>query len=265
MDAFMGIDIGSVKSKGVIINNGSLITYHVVPSGTDYRSTSQELKRELLAKACLSQEEIACIAATGSGAFSVEFASNKVDDIISCARGINNIFPSARTVIDMGGQASRVIRLDSEGQVANFVVSEKCASGSGRFLEVIANVLRIDLADVGPLSLGSRNPVAFTTGCAVFGETEAITRVSEGVCKEDILAGVHESLANKVSSLVHNVGLEQPCAVSGGPGLDIGLIKSIEDKLQLRMLAPPQPQIITALGAALEAARKLEAEGRELR
>jgi len=131
------------------------------------------------------------------------------------------------------------------------VVSEKCAAGSGRFLNVIANVLRIDLKDIGPLSLKSKNPVTFTTGCAVFGESEAISRVSEGASKEDILAGVHKALANKVSTLVDRVELEKDCAVSGGGALNLGLIKSVEEKLGVPLLVPPHPQFITALGAAI--------------
>ena len=158
-----------------------------------------------------------------------------------------------RTVIDVQGQSSQVIRLTEKGQVINFVVSEKCAAGSGSFLEIIANVLRIDLNDIGPLSLKSKNPVIFTTGCAVFGESEAISRVSEGFSKEDILAGIHKALANKISALVNSVGLERECAISGGGGLDVGLIKSVEEKLGIQLLVPPQPQIITALGAAIMA------------
>jgi predicted CoA-substrate-specific enzyme activase len=133
------------------------------------------------------------------------------------------------------------------------VVSEKCAAGSGRFLDVIANVLQIELRDIGPLSLKAKNPVAFTTGCAVFGESEVVSRIAEGAAKEDILAGVHQALADKISALVDRVGLEKDCAISGGAALDIGLIKSVEKKLGIELLVPPQPQIVTALGAAIMA------------
>ena len=134
--------------------------------------------------------------------------------------------------------------------MVDFVVSEICAGGSGRFLEVIANVLQVKIEDIGPLSLKSANPVAFTTGCAVFGESEAISRVAESIAKEDILAGVHRSLAGKISSLINNIGLEEPCAISGGGGLDVGLIKRIEE-LGFRLLVPLQPQIVNAWGAAI--------------
>ncbi len=253
---FMGIDIGSGTSKGVITKDGELMAYHLLPSGVNYRGTAEKLREELLAKAGLSPEEISHTSATGYGGGSVPFSNDQVDDIRCCARGIGSLFPSVRTVIDIQGMSSQVIRLNERGQVTNFVVSEKCAAGSGRFLDVIANVLRIDIKVMGPLSLRSKNPITFTTGCAVFGESEAISRVSEGISQEDILAGVHQALANKLATLVDRVGLAQDCAISGGGGLNTGLTKSVEEKLGTRLVVPPQPQLITALGAAIMAEEK---------
>lgn len=253
MPYFMGIDIGSGTSKGVINRDGELLVYHIVPSGVNYRTAAGKLREELLAKAGLSLQDITCTTATGQGSGNVTFSNQQVTDIRCCARGINSIFPSARTVIDVQGQSTQVIRVSESGQVANFVISEKCASGSGRFLDIIANVLQIELEDAGPLSLRSDNPVVFTTGCAVFGESEAVSRVSEGIPKEDILAGVHKALAEKISALVNRVGLEEQCAISGGGGLNTGLIKWVEEKLGVQLLVPPQPQFVTALGAAVMA------------
>ena len=253
MTWFMGVDIGSGTSKGIITKGSKPKAYHLLPSGVNYRATVQRLREELLAKAGLIPEDITYTIATGHGADSISFSDDQVTDIRCCARGISSIFPSVRTVIDIQGMSSQVIRLNEKGQVINFMVSEKCAAGSGRFLDVIANVLRIDLKDIGPLSLKSKNSVTFTTGCAVLGESEAISRVSEGASKEDILAGVHKALANKVSTLVDRVGLEKDCAISGGGALNVGLIKSIEKKLGIQLLVPPQPQFVTALGAAIMA------------
>ncbi len=253
MPYFMGIDIGSGTSKGVIIKDGKLLDYHMLPSGINYRTVAQKLGEELLAKAGLSQKDIVYTVATGQGAGNVPFSNQQYNDIRCCARGIHSIFPTARTVIDVQAQSSQVIRLSESGQVTSFVSSERCAAGSGRFLEVIANVLQIDLKDIGPISLKSKNPVTFTTSCAVFGESEAISRVSEGIAKEDILAGVHKALASKISALINRVGLEKDCALSGGGGLDIGLIKSVEEELEIKLLVPSQPQIVTALGAAIMA------------
>lgn len=250
---FMGIDIGSGTTKGVITEDSEPKAYHLLPSGVNYKAAAQKLREELLAEAGLSPEDIVRTVITGYGANDIPFGDEEVADIRCCARGINNIFPSVRTVIDVQGQSSQVIRVNGEGQVTNFVVSEKCAAGSGRFLDVIANVLRIDIKDVGPLSLKAKNPVMFSTGCAVFGESEAVSRVAEGFSKEDILAGVHEALANKISALINTVGLEKECAISGGGGLNVGLIKSVEEKLGIQLRVPPQPQFVTALGAAIMA------------
>ena len=247
---FMGIDIGSATTKGVITKDGELLTYHLFPSGANYRVAAQGLREGLLAKAGLTPEDIAFTVVTGYGAGSVPFTGYEVAALRCCARGIHTIFTSVRTVIDVGGQSTQVIRLNDGGQVIDFAVSEKCAAGSGRFLNIIANVLRIALKDIGPFSLRSKNPVTFTTGCAVFGESEAVSRVAEGVSKEDILAGVHKALADKISALVDRVGLEKECAISGGGALDVGLVKSVEEKLRVQLLVPPQPQIINALGAA---------------
>ncbi len=251
MSFFMGIDIGSGTSKAVITRDGELVASHLLNSGVNYRETAQKLTDELLAKAGLSIKDMSYIVATGYGAETIPFANERVVDIRCCARGIHHVFPPVRTVIDIQGMSSQAIRLDDQGKVTNFAVSEKCAAGSGRFMEVIANVLRIKLEDIGALSLKSKSPVVFTTGCAVFGESEAISRVSEGASKEDILAGVHKALANKAYTLVERVGLEKDCAISGGGALNIGLVKAVEERLGVPLLVPPQPQLVNALGAAI--------------
>jgi predicted CoA-substrate-specific enzyme activase len=247
---YLGIDIGSRTSKGILIDNDDGITRHSLPSGINYQNSAERLREELLNNARLSRKEIEYTVTTGH-AESVTFGNEYITDIRCCARGMHHVFTEARTVIDIQGQSSQVILIGNKGQVNNFVVSEKCAAGSGRFLDVVANVLRIKLEDIGALSLAAKNPVVFTTGCAVFGESEAISRVAEGMSKEDILAGVHKALAEKIGALVNRVGLEEPCAVGGGGALNIGLVKSLEEKLGIRLMVPPEPQFITALGAAI--------------
>jgi predicted CoA-substrate-specific enzyme activase len=251
MSWFMGIDIGSAYSKGVITKDFQLVSSHIIISGANYRTSAETVRTELLRKANLTRDDIADTVATGCGADNVYFASRKASDMICTARGINNVFPQARTAIDVASQSTRVIRLTEEGIVTNFTVSEKCAAGGGRFIEVIANVLRINLSDFGPLAAQSKNPITFSTGCAVFGESEAITRISEGVPKEDIAAGVNKALASKISSLVKKLKPEESCAICGGGALNIALVKTIESELNTSLLVPPNPQLITALGAAI--------------
>ena len=253
---FMGIDIGSGTSKGVITKDGKLVAHHMLTSGINYRNVSLRLREELLAEAVLGVEDIARTVTTGHAAGLIPFSNHHVADTQCCARGIKHIFPSVRMVIDVQGQSSQVIQINERGQITGFAVSEACASGSGCFIEVIANILQLELKDIGALSLNAKNPVTFTTACAVFGESEAISRVAEGITKEDILAGVHKALAVKIFDLIDRVGLKEPCSISGGGGLNVGLIKMI-DEMGVRLLVPSQPQIINALGAALIAGEQV--------
>jgi len=251
MSWFMGIDIGSAYAKGVILKDFEPVASHITISGANYRATADAIRAELIRRAGLSWNDIGNTVAAGSGADNVYFASRKASDIVCTARGINHVFPQARTAIDVGSQSARAIRLDEDGTVTNFAISEKCAAGSGRFVEVIANVLRVDLNDFGSLAARSRNPITFSTGCAVFGESEAITRICEGVPKEDIAAGVNEALAGKIYSLVKKVKPEEPCAICGGGALNTALVAAIERTLGTSLLVPPHPQLVTALGAAI--------------
>jgi predicted CoA-substrate-specific enzyme activase len=253
MPLFLGIDIGSRTAKAVLISGGAVTSSLVLETGGDYRRVTERLRAELLAKAGAAASEVVRTAATGRRG-NVGFADQDIDDIRCCARGINHLFPTVRTVIDVQAQSSQVIRVSERGLVEDFVVSEKCAGGSGRFLDVIANVLRMKVEEIGPASLEAEHPVVFSTGCAVFGESEAISRVAEGTAREDILAGVHEAVALKVSALVSRVGLREDCAISGGGGLNVGLVAKIGEKLKVKPLVPPKPQLVNALGAAIIAA-----------
>lgn len=259
MAYFLGIDIGSVTTKAAITKDGELIASHVIPSRSNYKIAAKEAWEGVLAKGGLSPSDIAYIIATGYGASSADFAHERVTDISCCARGVHHVFPSVRTVIDIGGQASKAIRVNDEGRATNFVVSERCAAGSGRFMQIIARVLQVDIKDIGPLSLKSKNPITYTTGCAVFGESEAISRVAEGTPTEDIVAGVHNAIAAKVSNLTDRVGLEEDCAITGGGALDVGLVKRVGEKLRVHLLVPPEPEIIAAFGAALIAVERAPA------
>lgn len=258
---FMGIDIGVSTSKGVIINEEEeIVACHMIPSGFNYRLTAQNLLSELLSKAGLGMSDLLNIVATGQGSPSVDFANNRATDIVCSARGISKLLPYVGTVIDVGEQASRVIHVGEGGRVINFAVSEKCAGGSGYILRVLANVLRVGLEDLGPMSIRSKNPIRFSTRCAVFVETEVISMVAEGFQKEDIVAGIHEALAEKVVELVGSIGLRGPCALIGGCAHDIGFVMRLREKLGKDLFVPPQPQMVTALGAAL-IGKRLRAEG----
>ena len=251
MPYFVGVDIGSVFSKAAVVAGSKLVSYHIIPSGGNYKLTAGEVVTGALTKAKLSLEDITSTVATGYGGSSVPFANQLITDVSCQSRGAFHLFPSVRTVIDIGGQFSRVIKLDGRGRATAFLMSEKCAGGSGRFLQIIAHVLQIDLEEIGPLSLKSKKKIKFNTGCAVFAETETVSRIAEGAATEDILAGVHGALAAKIQNLVERLGIEQDVALTGGGAKDIGLVRSIEETLSINTLIPEEPQIVAALGAAL--------------
>lgn len=251
MAYYLGIDIGSGTSKGILLHDSDIIAYHLRRSGVNYKQVMKKLREELLEKAGVSASDIVGTVATGQGASMVDYANTQIADIRCCARGMNKVFPEVRTVVDVEQQSTQVLRINKQGQIINFITSERCASGAGRFLDIISNVLQIPLEEIGPLSLKSDNPVIFTTACAVFGESEAVSRVAEGISKENILAGVHKALAEKISSMVDRVGREPEFGICGGGALNAGLIEWVQRRLAVKLLVPTQPQFITALGAAI--------------
>jgi (R)-2-hydroxyacyl-CoA dehydratese activating ATPase len=261
MTYYVGIDMGTGTAKGVIVQDARISADYQLTSGINYKIAAGKLAEELLKSAGISKDDIKYTVATGYGAGSVAGANEIISDIRCCVKGIFNLFPDVRTVIDIEGQTTQVVRLGKNGQIANFVTSEKCASGSGRFIEIISNVLQIPLADIGPRSLKSKNPVSFTTACAVFGESEVVSRVAEGESADDILAGVHQAMADKINTMIERVGIEERVAVCGGGALNIGLVKALEDVLKVTLIVPEQPQLVTALGAALFAKEAGEKAG----
>jgi (R)-2-hydroxyacyl-CoA dehydratese activating ATPase len=250
----LGVDIGSGFSKAVVCNDKTLISYATMPSGGSYKETAEKTSEIALEKAGLKMSDISYTIATGYGATAVDFADQSITDISCHAAGAFHLFPSVRTLIDIGAQFSKAIQLNDAGRVANFILNEKCAGGSGKFLHVIARILHINIDEIGELSLKSTNPVEFTTGCAVFAESEAVSRIAEGAFPADILAGVHKAMASKIINLVVRLGLTLDCAITGGGAKDRGLVKAIEKELNIDILVPDEPQITAAFGAALLAA-----------
>jgi len=187
------------------------------------------------------------------GAEGCALQGQKYSDVAGNARGISVLEPTIRTVIDLGSQFTRVLTTRG-GQVEDFVMSEKCATGSGRFLQIMARILQMPITEMGPLSLAAHHPVDFSTSCAVFAESEAISRLAEGTSPADILAGVHRAMASKVVMLVGRLKWHPPVALVGGGGNDVGLVKAIEDALETTIHVPPFPQTVAALGVAWLAA-----------
>jgi len=253
---FAGIDVGAVATKVILINQGDVISSHIRPSGKSYKDAAKAAMDEALAKAGVTITDISHTIATGYGANNVPFTNQQASEITCLGAGINRLFPSARTIVDIGGLNFKVIKIDNRGKPCNFEFSDKCAAGSGKLLQLMSRILQVDLDKIGDLSLTSQSPVKFTTSCAVFTESEVISRIAEGATKSDILAGIHEVISNKVATLLQRVRFEEDCAATGGAIKDTGLVRSIEDKVGIKLLIPEEPQIVAAVGAALIAQEK---------
>jgi (R)-2-hydroxyacyl-CoA dehydratese activating ATPase len=247
----LGFDIGSASSKGVALSDKGTLGSFECPSGADFRLTAERIKKKLLSGIGAAEGKIDRTVATGYGAKLVSFADDVKHDIVCHARGVSSLLPSVRTVVDIGDLSTKVFRIDEKGGLSSFLLSGKCAGGSGRILQVIAKVLRMRVEEIGELSLRSEKRVEFSTGCAVFSESEAVSRISEGVRKEDLLAGIHRALAAQINSLVERIGVEQEMAAVGGGANDQGLVQALVEIRAHPIRVPPEPHMTAALGAAL--------------
>jgi predicted CoA-substrate-specific enzyme activase len=249
----LGIDIGSALSKGVVLgdqNQGPLGSFEC-PSGGDFKLASERIRKELVSQAGISSGDISRTVATGYGSKLMTFADEVKPDIVCHGKGVSSLLPSVRTIIDVGDLYTKVLRIDGRGSVQNFLLSGKCAGGSGRILQIIAKVLRVKVEDIGELSLKSEKKVDFNTGCAVFSESEAISRIAEGVTKEDLLAGLHRALAAQINSLAERIGVEPDVAMVGGGARDVGLVHALKEIRGHPILVPSRPHFTAALGAAI--------------
>jgi (R)-2-hydroxyacyl-CoA dehydratese activating ATPase len=257
MACVVGIDIGSAFSKGILMCDQNIAASCVMPSGGNYKFTAQRVEERLLSQAGLSSSDILYLVATGYGAKSVAFADRVITDISCHSKGIFHLFPSARTAVDVGDLFSKAFRIDERGNSLTFLLSGKCAGGSARVLQVIAKVLQVKVEEIGELSLKSEKRIDFNTGCAVFAETEAVSRIAEGASKEDLLAGIHRALAAQINSLAERVGIEKEYALVGGGARDVGLVKEVEEVVGFKIIVPDQPHMTAALGAAVIAEEKV--------
>lgn len=260
-----GCDVGSATGKAVIMKDGEIVSYAIVPSTTRPDQTAREAMGEAIEKAGLSSpEDLDYIVGTGYGRLKVSFANENISEITCHARGANWLSPSVRTVVDIGGQDCKVMSIDGRGKVIEFTMNDKCAAGTGRFFEAMARVLDCGLEGISTKSLASTNPCIITSQCSVFAESEVVTLVNEGVDLIDITAGLNASIAARLNSMVRRVGLVEDVAITGGCAKNQGLVKALEKKLAVVVMKLPQdPQIAGALGAAVIAREKLAAKSPE--
>ena len=250
---FAGLDIGSTITKVVIKNEVQICSTVIQSTGAEHRRLANKLMEKALNKADITFKQIDYIIATGYGRINVPFADRQVTEITCHMRGVNWLFPEARTIIDIGGQDLKGIKV-SNGKLSDFIMNDKCAAGTGRFLEVIAEVLGVRLEDIGELSLKSTQPAEISSLCTVFAEQEALLRLSEGTSIEDILAGIHKANGSRISSIVQKMKIEQDVVMTGGGAKNVGLRKALEEKIGFPLVVPEEPLITGALGASILAA-----------
>jgi predicted CoA-substrate-specific enzyme activase len=252
---YMGIDIGSLSTETVILDpTGSVVSYDISATGADSRVSGERSSARAMEKGRVAVEKIGFVVATGYGRMSIPIANKTVTEITCHARGARYLFPKTRTILDIGGQDSKAIRLSEDGKVADFIMNDKCAAGTGRFLEVMARTLEVALRDMGPLSLKSRELIPISSMCTVFAESEVVSLIAQSKPKEDILNSIHNSICTRIIAMVDRIGLEAQLTMTGGVAKNSGVVEQIRSKLGMDPNVPEEPQIVGALGAALIAA-----------
>jgi len=246
-----GIDIGSATSKAAILNGNEIVAAPIIETGPESRGSAEDVMADALAESGLRLEDMDYIVATGYGRINVPFAGEVITEIACHAKGVNFLFPAARTILDMGGQDCKAIRIDTQGNHVAFSMNDKCAAGTGRFLEVMAALLKVPLPEIGPLSLQAEEETKISSVCTVFARSEVSRHLRRGISKANILGGLHAATADRVFGLLKRVGIENDFVISGGIAKNIGVVKRIETKVGLPAHISEEPQIIGALGAAL--------------
>jgi predicted CoA-substrate-specific enzyme activase len=254
-----GCDVGSLTAKAVIMKNNEILAAKVIRAKSHPEESAREVMNQALQEAGLVMDEVSYCVGTGYGRASIPFAKT-VESEISChGRGAQWQMPSVRMVIDIGGQDAKAIRLDEKGNVIRYVYNDKCASGTGRFLEVMADALNLDITDMGEVSLSSQNPISISNQCVIFAETEIVSLINEGKNMADIVSGLHNALAHRVAALAKGIELQEDIVMTGGVAKNKGMFISLEKALgKLIKMTERDPQINGALGAAIFAAERLK-------
>lgn len=250
----MGVDSGSTSTNAVILDeNRNMKAFAVVRTGAKSGESANKILKEILDKAGLKKEDIAWIVSTGYGRVSIPFADETVTEISCHGRGAHYFNPSIRTILDIGGQDSKGIKLNEQGEVTDFVMNDKCAAGTGRFLEMIARTLEVEIGELGPIALESTEEIEITSMCSVFAESEVISLIANNKEKADIANGICRAIANKSYSLLKRVGMEPNFMMTGGVAKNPGVIRAVEEKIGAKLYICPEPEIVGATGAALYA------------
>jgi bzd-type benzoyl-CoA reductase Q subunit len=256
-----GVDVGSVSTQAVLLADGELYTYANLRTGSSSSQSAEKAMQLALESTGLRLQDIHACVGTGYGRVNVPFAKCTITEIACHARGAHHIYgPTVRTVLDMGGQDCKAIRCDEKGRVVDFLMNDKCAAGTGRGLEVFAELLHVPIQEMGALSLRvTREPPMVSSTCVVFAKSEALGLLRQGWSKEETLAAYHAAMANRLGALLRRLGVEKDFAITGGIAKNIGIVSRLRRELDVEPLtASIDPQIAGALGAALLADEMLD-------
>lgn len=254
----VGIDCGAKYVKALVFGGDTVLAKSAVLSGFDQKAAAAEALEKALTDSGLNKKDIAYIIATGTGKEEATFAQGTVTEVGANAKAVNRLFPSARTVIDVGAEEGRAIKVNEQGKVIDFAINEKCAAGAGIFTETMARTLELELEEMGPLSLKSQKAVPMNAQCAVFAESEVVSLIHARHAKEDIVRAVHDAIADRIASMARKIGIEKDVALVGGVARNVGFVDSLKRDLQVDLLIPEHPEFTCALGAAFAAAEKVK-------
>ena len=248
---FAGVDIGSTMTKVMIVDEGEELCSRIVgPTGAEHRRLANKVMEEALKQANLPFNQISYVVATGYGRVNVPFADRQITELSCHAKGVASLFPNVKIAIDIGGQDAKGMKIIN-GNLVDFVMNDKCAAGTGRFLEVVSDALGIKVEDLGNISLKSTNKVKISSVCTIFAQQEVVSYLSEGMPLEDIVAGLHESIAGRVVRMVKRLKIEPDVVLTGGVAKNIGVVKAVRENIGCEVLVPEDPLLSGALGAAI--------------
>lgn len=265
MEFAAGIDVGSTQTKAVLVDSArAIVARALINTGANVKRAGQAALDALSEQNGVPREQIGFVVGTGYGRYKIEAGNAQVTEISCHARGAHFLFPETRTVIDMGGQDTKAIKVGPEGNVVDFCMNDKCAAGTGRFLAGAADVLGLTLDEIGAISLRGTQPIKLTSVCTVFVESDILGYVAQRKKIEDILAGVHQAIAARTIGLVRRVGMESEITFTGGVARNLGMVRALEEKLGMLLNVSPEAHFIGALGAALYALDHVLAARREV-
>ena len=251
----VGIDVGSITTKAAVVKDGELIADKVIFTGYNARKAGEEVFQQIVKSIGIQPALIEKIISTGYGRNSVTIANKAITEITCHAAGAFYLDPMVRSVIDIGGQDSKAIAVNDTGSPLDFAMNDKCAAGTGRFLEVMAGALAVDLDNFGDFSLKAKHPSPISSLCTVFAESEVISLIAKGEKRENIIAGIHEAIAARVVAMANRVGFKTKIMMTGGVAKNIGVVRALERKIGQKIEVSEKSQVTGAIGAAMIAQR----------